>query len=259
MDRLGVSRPSQALIVSIVALVVAMTGTGYAAFKLPSNSVGTKQIKKNAVTLKKIKKNAVNGAKIKKNAISGAKVRKNAINGAKVQDNSLTGADINLSELGTVPSATHAASADTASALPPVEATHIVGGPGEPGFLAGSSSETNSGLSGISFKPVGFYKDHEGIVHLQGRAKVGASDGRIFSLPPGYRPASGVLLAFVVYCSNNLGGSCAQDSEGDKEEFIRLYVAGANVSEGGLTLDGDVIARPKTIVSLDGVTFRAEG
>ena len=43
-------------VVSLVALFVVLGGTGYAAIKLPANSVGTKQLKKNAVTLKKIKK-----------------------------------------------------------------------------------------------------------------------------------------------------------------------------------------------------------
>ena len=86
------------------------------------------------------------------------------------------------------------------------------------------------------------------------------TDGRIFSLPPGYRPASGTLLAFSVFCSNSPGGTCSQDSGGAKDEFARLYVAGPNVSQEGIgALDGDVIAKPNTIVSLDGVTFRAEG
>jgi hypothetical protein len=53
--RIHPSRPSPALVISIVALLMAMGGTGYAAFKLPRNSVGTAQIKKNAVTSAKVK------------------------------------------------------------------------------------------------------------------------------------------------------------------------------------------------------------
>lgn len=48
-------RPSPTLVVSIIALLVAMGGTGYAAFSLPKNSVGTKQLKSHAVTGSKIK------------------------------------------------------------------------------------------------------------------------------------------------------------------------------------------------------------
>ena len=48
-------RPSPALVISIVALVVATAGTGYAVDQLPKNSVGAKQLKKNAVRTKKVK------------------------------------------------------------------------------------------------------------------------------------------------------------------------------------------------------------
>jgi hypothetical protein len=48
-------RPSPALVVSVIALSVALGGTSYAAIVLPANSVGTKQIKKNAVTGAKVK------------------------------------------------------------------------------------------------------------------------------------------------------------------------------------------------------------
>src|SRR3954449_6192056 len=48
-------RPSPALVVSVIALSVALGGTSYAAIVLPANSVGTKQIKKNAVTTAKVK------------------------------------------------------------------------------------------------------------------------------------------------------------------------------------------------------------
>jgi hypothetical protein len=54
MNRLRLRRPSAAIIVSTIALVVALGGTSYAAFTLPQNSVGTKQLKDKAVTLAKI-------------------------------------------------------------------------------------------------------------------------------------------------------------------------------------------------------------
>jgi hypothetical protein len=46
--------PSAALIVATIALVVALAGSGYAAFHLPSGSVGTKQLKNGAVTAAKV-------------------------------------------------------------------------------------------------------------------------------------------------------------------------------------------------------------
>jgi len=53
------SRPSPALVIALLALVVSLSGTAYAAVQLPKSSVGAKQLKKNAVTVKKIKNGAV--------------------------------------------------------------------------------------------------------------------------------------------------------------------------------------------------------
>ena len=47
--------PSPAMAVALVALFVALGGTGYAVTKLPSNSVGTTQLRKNAVTSSRIR------------------------------------------------------------------------------------------------------------------------------------------------------------------------------------------------------------
>jgi hypothetical protein len=56
--------PSPALVISLIALFVALGGTTYAATSLPASSVGAKQLKKNAVTAPKIKKGAVTASKI---------------------------------------------------------------------------------------------------------------------------------------------------------------------------------------------------
>jgi hypothetical protein len=90
MSKLGSKRPSPALVISIVALFVALGGSAYAASK-----IGTKDIKANAITTGKIKKNAITTAKIKSNAVTGAKV--------------------NEGTLGTVPSATNAVNATNAT------------------------------------------------------------------------------------------------------------------------------------------------
>jgi hypothetical protein len=58
MSRRRFNRPSPAMAVALLALFVALGGTGYAALTLPKNSVGTKQLKKHAVTLKKVKPSA---------------------------------------------------------------------------------------------------------------------------------------------------------------------------------------------------------
>jgi hypothetical protein len=55
MDNARSRRPSPALVVSIIALFVAMGGSSYAALTLPRNSVGTAQIRNNSVTSSKVK------------------------------------------------------------------------------------------------------------------------------------------------------------------------------------------------------------
>jgi hypothetical protein len=42
-------------VMATIAVFIALSGASYAAFKLPKNSVGTKQLKKNAVTSPKVK------------------------------------------------------------------------------------------------------------------------------------------------------------------------------------------------------------
>jgi hypothetical protein len=96
MHRFRPRRPTPALVVAMIALIVALGGTGYAAITLPANSVGKKQLKKRAVT--------------------NAKLRANAVTGSKVKNNSLTGRDIKESALGKVPKARHADVADSANA-----------------------------------------------------------------------------------------------------------------------------------------------
>ena len=90
-----INRPSPAMVVAIIALFVALSGSAYAA--LGKNTVGSKQLKAKAVTTGKLANNAVNSAKVAKNSLSGE--------------------DINVSALGTVPSATSATSAGNSSTV----------------------------------------------------------------------------------------------------------------------------------------------
>ena len=61
--------PSPALVVSLVALAVALGGTGYAVTQLPSNSVGTAQIKKGAVTGAKVRNRSLTAIDFKKGTL----------------------------------------------------------------------------------------------------------------------------------------------------------------------------------------------
>jgi hypothetical protein len=228
-------------VTATLALIIAVGGaSAFAATQLAKNSVGAKQLKKNAVIT----------AKIKKEAVTTAKVKKSAITGAKVKNGSLSGADINVGSLGTVPSAT------VANNLAPLEPIHLVGAPGEPPFLNGASSPTGKGFG---FRPAGFYKDHDGIVHLQGMIDTGGGGGlnEAFVLPAGFRPEPGTLLYGIVFCLPS-AGSCQIDAGGDEQEYKRIEIGGSGANIGGNDASGWVILGSEVRVSLDGITFRAE-
>ncbi len=232
MKHLLARRPSPAMIVALLALVFALTGTAWAA--LGKNSVGSKQLKKGAVTTAKLKKEAVTAGKVKKH--------------------SLTGKNINLAKLGTVPSATNASTATTAgtaSALTPLEPVHYVGTPGQPPFVTGSNFPSQElekdKVFGVTVRKVGFYKDHEGIVHLEGVLDVEPTEefSTLFTLPPGFRPAPGTALPFPGIESNQI-----------------LAVVGSGVGYQGHDYSGAVVlgtGGSEDTVSLNGITFRAEG
>jgi hypothetical protein len=74
MTRLGLRPPTPSMVVSIVAMVVALGGTSYAVVQLPPRSVGAKQLKRNAVSASHIKANAINSAKVKKESLKGTDI-----------------------------------------------------------------------------------------------------------------------------------------------------------------------------------------
>lgn len=198
---------------SIAVFLVIGGATAFAA--LGKNTVGTKQLKANAVTTAKIKKETITAKKVKKGT--------------------LTGTQINLAKLGTVPLASRATLADS---IPPAEPTHLVGAPGEPSFENGSSNVGSSGALRLS--SVGFYKDHEGIVHLEGIAKVGKGGvvTSVFTLPPGYRPNPSSVLLF------------------EQVDEATTIIGGSNTSAEGIELSGRVIGTEEKLVVLDGITYR---
>jgi hypothetical protein len=107
MRNLLLRRPSPALVVSCVALVVALGGTSYAAFSLPKNSVGSEQLKSGAVTTSKIKNGAVPSSKIKNGAVTSSKIKNGAVTSSKINAAGLT-----------VPHATTAANANALGGRP---------------------------------------------------------------------------------------------------------------------------------------------
>lgn len=222
--------PSPAMVVACAALAVALGGTGYAALKLPRNSVGTRQLKNGAVTNKKLGRAAVTAGKVARN--------------------SLTGTQINEGTLGTVFNAIHASSADratnatsattatTAQNLAAPEAFHNVGATGEPTF---QNSWQNNAMTTYGY-PAGFYKDRVGVVHLVGRIVNGSGNTVIFQLPPGYRPAAGKSTSLPAACECTTAQTTIVSIQGSGFSAAAdgaVYMTNGTLSAGGsLWLDG---------------------
>ncbi|MFL5823107.1 MAG: hypothetical protein ACJ764_06670 [Solirubrobacteraceae bacterium] len=209
-----------------VAVFVAVGGGAYAAFRLPPKSVGTRQLKDAAVTNQKLATGAVTAS--------------------KVATASLTGAQVKASTLGTVPNASHAATAGHANV-----AAHAT--------TAGSAATLTPGGSfkllalqtadwatddGTTAPKASYYKDREGFVHLRGGvqqiASGGSNPGLIGVLPPGFRPPPAPA-----------GGP-------GQESFMALTL---NATPGLLNIASDghieLVLGDPGFVGLDGITFRA--
>lgn len=78
-----------AFAVACLALVVALSGTAYAAVK-----VGAKDIKRDAVRSKHIKTGAVQGSEVRDGSLTGLDVRDNSLSGADLLDGSVAAADL---------------------------------------------------------------------------------------------------------------------------------------------------------------------
>jgi hypothetical protein len=247
-------RPSPALILAFVALLAALSGSAVA---LPG-------------------KGSVDSGDLKRAAVHRSDLAAGAVTGRKVRDDSLTGADLDERTLAGVPLADRAGQADSAAradaagradvadtarkadrsaiadAVAAPEPYHVVGAPGEPPFLNGCERRHLS-LPGVDadLAAPAFYKDREGVVHFRGSLECPAAGATVFKLPKGYRPAPGEVLLFPAACLNG----CYDAPGHDAERADIVFVGGAGDIPG---LDG-AVQSSGTVMSLDGMTFRAEG
>jgi hypothetical protein len=83
-------KPSPALVISIIALFVALSGTGYAVSKVPKRSVGPSQLRVDAVRNKNIKAGAVSRSKIRAKAVTATQVATDSLLGRNILESSLT-------------------------------------------------------------------------------------------------------------------------------------------------------------------------
>jgi hypothetical protein len=111
-------RPSPSMVVALIALVIALGGTGYAAVTLPRNSVGTEQLKRGAVKPRDLGRSAVTSSRLRNGAVGRSKLRNNSVDGAKVVDGSVGEADLAAGLLGRPAPPTGPAGGDLAGSYP---------------------------------------------------------------------------------------------------------------------------------------------
>jgi hypothetical protein len=153
MDARFRPRITYANVTATIALFLVLGGGAYAAFSLPKNSVGTKQLKNGAVTT--------------------AKLHNRAVKGSKVANKSLTGSQINSSTLGTVPNAKHATSADKIPGLSFTPITLI-----------------NGWTAVLGLRAPAYAVDAQGVVHFEGAMhRTSGISNHAFDMPVSLAPA----------------------------------------------------------------------
>jgi hypothetical protein len=93
MRRLKLRRPSPALVVSLIALFLALGGTGYA-LTLPNGSVGVAQLKPRAVTNSRLATLAISTSKLRPNSVVFSKLADHQFTAQKIRDGSLLGRNL---------------------------------------------------------------------------------------------------------------------------------------------------------------------
>jgi hypothetical protein len=137
MDRIKRTRPSPALVISLIALSVALGGSALAATAITSKDVNNKgNLTKNAVDTKNIAGKAVTAKKLAKGAVKEKKIKDGAVSSSKL------GEITKVSE--TSPPA--AVPAINATATCP-DGSKVVGGgfSTTPGLVVHNSERSNSG------------------------------------------------------------------------------------------------------------------
>jgi hypothetical protein len=163
-------RPSPALVISLVALAVALGGTSYAAITITGNNV---------------RNSSLTGTDVRNSSLTGTDVKNSSLTGSDVKNRSLTTSDLSLASIRTLRSGS---------------GTGGTGGSGSPG-KTGPTGATGpagpaAGFSSLTAAPIGIAKDTDEL----------GSEDRVASIT--LPPATNVN--YIVTASVDLGLQSAQ-------------------------------------------------
>jgi len=211
------SRLSYANVVATVALFIALGGGAYAAFKVPKNSVGTKQLKNGAVT------------------------------GAKVANGSLTGTQINAGTLGTVPSASNASNAGALGGTPASGFLHGSGSahafiqtalPGGSAQLGGTAGTLTGTCDNPCMNPSMTYHNTSGVTQLIEFADAYGSGYQFYTISAGATQSQQVQPT----ASSGLGGTGVYVDNASGTPLEQYWGQFVQWSSSGATYNGEFLS-----------------
>jgi hypothetical protein len=208
-------RPSAGLVVSIVALTVALGGTSYAALSLPTNSVGTKQLRSAAVTTNKLKNGSVTKAKL------------------------------NLAGL-VVPQAVHASGADTAT-----NATHAVTAQSAAYAANAGHANTADSASSIAYAHV-LSNGTIDVAHSKNVTSVSMFSAGVYCLKTSVPVRNASATVDLANSAGQFGIAIAVIKGEDPAGFVSSYCPGGeNVIVGTTPPDGPPVANRAFFVTFN--------
>ena len=230
------SRLSYANVMATLALFVALGGVGYAAAKLPRDSVGSKQIKEDAVKASEQAPDSVDSGNVIDLSLGGSDLADDSVGSAQISTGAVDAAEVDDAAVGSeevIDGSLRRAD------LGPVDLRT----PTLEDCSPGTPWQAVSGL------PPHYWKDNEGVVHLEGavQCSVNITGASIFQMPRVvgdiYDPAGGQDLARFA----TLGAA----------QSIAQIAIVKNPISTGVVYDAGSAAGTENYVSLDGISYRA--
>ena len=111
-------RPSASMVISVIALFIALGGVGWAAVALPANSVGTAQLQNASVTNHKILNGAVGNFKLAFGAVGPRKIENGAVGTNQIDANQVQARVTGTCSAGAIASINNAGKVQCVSAPP---------------------------------------------------------------------------------------------------------------------------------------------